>query len=305
MTTEAILDRLAKGTPPFRKDLGTFVDHRPAEKAEPGQIWSIRTNRHLPNDVCKDGWFFICKRHDKLGERGVNFTVAPLFEDVSYAHDRDAILPSRLLGFAAGIAMEMSLVVDSTLLDSCVTSLPEEFAISLMEFYEHVMAPKAIACPTEVSRGLPLIEGLRAKRDRFHEDLSEELEFLRPVESFDGSIKHSSRGLRLWLRTEHPGLLPNGPFRVTLDGALQKFFGDRWISKLRSFGNSIECVMAPDKEPNQPQPLWAPDPQIFQSLLNCIGLGDRSEKGREFLTGHVELRQVSGVWTFRTPEFRS
>jgi hypothetical protein len=301
MTTVATLDRLAKSTPPFRKDLCTFTDHRSPEDAQPGQIWSIRTNRRLPNDVCQDGWFFICKRH-QTGEAA--FTVAPLFENVAYAHDRDAILPSRLLGFAAGIAMGTCLDVDMSLLDSCVASLPDEFAIPLIKFYEHVMAPTLVDCPTEVSRGLPLIEGLRAKRDRFHEDLLEELEFLRPVESFDGSIKFSNRGPRLWLRTDHSGLLPSEPLRVMLDESLREMFGGRWIFKLRPFGNDIECVMAPDKELNRPHPLWVPEPRAFEALLyeinRCPGLANATT-GESL--NFVKLELLSSQWTLRILRF--
>jgi hypothetical protein len=266
MSIESMLEKIAD-VPSYRKDLGTFIDHRPAEDAHPGEIWSIRANRQLPTDICQDGWFFICKRRQEDSDGSPTFTVAPLFENVAYAHDNDAILPSRLLGFAAGIAMGMSLEVDVSLLDTCVVSLPAEFAKPLEKFYEYVQAPAFLDCPTEVSRGLPLIEGLRARRDRFHEDLSEELEFLRPVTLFDGSVKLSKRGPRLWLRTEHPGLLPDGPVRVNLEEPLLTKYGEKWIFKLRPFGNSIECQMAPDKAPDQPQPFWVPEPRTFESLL--------------------------------------
>ena len=46
----------------------------------------------------------------------------------------------------------------------------------------------------EVSRGLPVAEGLRARSDEFHGDFSLEIEFLRLAESFDGLMKDSFRG---------------------------------------------------------------------------------------------------------------
>jgi len=299
MTTESILDRLAKSTSPLRKDLSTFVDHRTPEDAQPGQIWSIRANRRLPNDVCQDGWFFICKRHHEASDGGPTFTVAPLFENVAYAHDNDAILPSRLLGFATGIAMDMSLDVGVSLLDTCVASLPDEFAIPLIKFYEHVKTPTLVNCPAEVSRGLPLIEGLRARRDRFHEDLFEELEFLRPVTLFDGSVKLSQRGPRLWLRTEHPGLLPHGPVRVNLEEPLLTKYGEKWIFKLRLFGNSIECQIAPDKAPDQPQPFWVPEPRTFEALLMDMDRSRQPNDAEGESQPYVNLRLVSSEWMLR------
>jgi len=299
MTTEAILGRLAKSTPPFRKDLCTFTDHRPPEDAQPGQIWSLTATRRLPNDVCQDGWFFICKRRQNASSGGPTFTVAPLFENVAYSHHNDAILPSRLLGFATGIAMGMSLDVDVSLLDTCVASLPDEFAKPLEKFYEYVQAPAILDCPTEVSRGLPLIEGLRARRDRFHEDLFEELEFLRPVTSFDGTVKLSQRGPRLWLRTEHPGLLPNGHVRVNLEEPLLTKYGEKWIFKLRLFDNSIECQMAPDKAPDQPQPFWVPEPRTFEALLMDKECRLRPNEAEGESLASVNLRLISSEWIFR------
>lgn len=301
MTTLETLDRLAKSTPPSRKDLCTFIDHSPPEDAQPGQIWSIRANRQLPTDICQDGWFFICKRRQEASDGGPTFTVAPLFENVAYAHDNDAILPSRLLGFATGIAMGMSLEVDVNLLDTCVASLPDEFATPLAKFYEYVQAPAMLDCPTEVSRGLPLIEGLRARRDRFHEDLSEELEFLRPVTSFDGSVKLSQRGPRLWLRTEHPGLLPNGPVRVNLEEPLLTKFGEKWIFKLRPFGNSIECLMAPDKDPFHGDPVFTSEPRAFECLLRELnGVASLTNGRIEEGLACVTLSSGSTGWTFKS-----
>jgi hypothetical protein len=267
------LDRLAKEIPPFRNDLCTFTAHRCAEDAEPGQIWSIKSNRRLPNDVCQNGWFLICERHGKVSEKGLSFTVAPLFENPAFAHERDAVLPSSLLGFAAGIAMGSSLEVGVTLLDNCVASPPADFARALIKCYEHVGDPLLVDWPREVRRGMPLIEGLRARRDKFHADLSDELDFLRPVQSFDASIKRYRRGLKLWLQTEHPGLLPHGHTRVRLEAQSSDMgmYETLWVFKLRPFGYSIECTMAPDTAGDLYKPLWCPDAYAFQNLLKRHG----------------------------------
>ncbi len=299
MSTELMLDGIA-GTRGHGKELGTFTDDRPPEDAQPGQVWSVTTNRSLPSDACQDGWFFICRRIEDVSGAALRFTAAPLFEGAAYAHDKDAILPSRLLGFSAGIAMEQCLDVDVSLLDRCVASLPETFAVPLLMFYEHLQNPEKVPCPPDASRGLPLFEGMRAARDKFHADLSEELDFLRPVDAFEVSVKDSSRGLRLWLNTDHPGLLPEAPVRVRLDGSLGQQFGERWVFKLSLLGSSIECKMCPDRQAHDPQANWVPDSRAFQFLLRRICPGDGGREGGTRPSPVCgELRLVSGEWTFR------
>ena len=187
--------------------------------------------------------------------------------------------------------MGSSLEVGVTLLDNCVASPPADFARALIKCYEHVRYPSLVDWPREVRRGMPLIEGLRARRDKFHADLSSELDFLRPVQSFDASIKDSSRGLKLWLQTEHPGLLPSGPTRVRLEvQSLGTGVFKLWVFKLRPFGYSIECTMAPDTKGDLYKPVWRPHPYAFEGLLMNV---------REHISDRLSLQLISSEWILR------
>jgi hypothetical protein len=143
--------------------------------AMPGQVWRTKPSPDVPEEDALTHWVLVLGRH-LLHETPV-YRIAPMFTDTVMADPQDAVLPPEILGFEAAFALGLTVSTTSEALDSCVLTLPREWADRLLGFGRCVDGRSQDRIDG-IDNGIPYIDELDGRID-FHAELLEELGYLQ------------------------------------------------------------------------------------------------------------------------------
>jgi hypothetical protein len=170
----------AKGSPPhprmLRPAMGT------SGNARPGDVWVASAGGEAGRSPAEsEGTLVLIVFDTGMDSRlGRVWRAAPVFSEVELASCEDAILPSRVLGWEAGVAYGCESPVAQNSLKRCVGRLPDEW-IRRVEAFRHSLEDESVPFPAGVLTGRPFTD----ERDPgflFHESLVQRMtELMEPV----------------------------------------------------------------------------------------------------------------------------
>ncbi|GAA5146297.1 hypothetical protein GCM10023213_39100 [Prosthecobacter algae] len=170
----------AKDSPPRPRLLVPVMST--SAPARPGDVW-IASGGELAGQYPTEteGILLLVVADTGMDSRlGRVLRVAPVFSEIELASFEDAILPSHVLGWEAGIALgcESPLAQDS--LKRCVGHLPEEWTRRI-DAFRHRLEDESIPFPDGILTGRPFTDD-RDPGFLFHESLVQRMtELMEPV----------------------------------------------------------------------------------------------------------------------------
>ncbi len=150
--------------------------------ARPGDVWVASAGGEAGRSPAEsEGTLVLIVFDTGMDSRlGRVWRAAPVFSEVELASCQDAILPSRVLGWEAGIAYGCESPVAQNSLKRCVGRLPDEW-IRRVEAFSHSLEDESVPFPAGVLTGRPFTD----ERDPgflFHESLVQRMtELMEPV----------------------------------------------------------------------------------------------------------------------------
>jgi hypothetical protein len=150
--------------------------------ARPGDVWVACADGAAEQSPAKSEatWVLVMGDTGMDSRLGRVLRAAPLFAEIELASCEDAILPSRVLGWEAGIAFGCESPVGQDSLKRCVGRLPEEW-IRRVEAFRLSLEDESVPFPAGVLTGRPFTD----ERDPgflFHESLVQRMtELMEPV----------------------------------------------------------------------------------------------------------------------------
>ncbi len=170
----------AKDSPPHPRLL--ILSTGVSDSARPGEVWVASADGEAGQSPAKSEGTLVLVVFDTGMESrlGRVWRVAPVFAEIELASCEDAILPSRVLGWEAGIALGCESPVAQESLKRCVGHLPEEWRLRI-DAFRHRLDDESVPFPAGILTGRPFTD----ERDPgflFHESLVQRMtELMEPV----------------------------------------------------------------------------------------------------------------------------
>jgi hypothetical protein len=153
-----------------------------SKSARPGEVWVASSGGVAGQSPAEaEGTLILIVFDTGMDSRlGRVWRAAPVFSEVELASCEDAILPSRVLGWEAGIALGCESPVAQDSLKRCVGHLPEEWSRRIDEFRQS-LEDESVPFPAGILTGRPFTD----ERDPgfiFHESLVQRMtELMEPI----------------------------------------------------------------------------------------------------------------------------